>query len=875
MGERIKDYVTGRLVPLSAEEVARQQFEHILVDELGYPKENIAVEFPIQRGSSRRAESADIAVFRSAVHDQGNLYMLVEVEAPGRPFDAQLLSYVTATTAQLAVWFDGLDRRRSAGARHWYRDLARDPTTLVEIPALPSFGQTLEDIGRYRKSQLRPAFSLRGLFQKMHNRLYGEGPLKREDAIAQEVIKLLFCKLYDELHTPGDTCEFRATVSELQTPEGRRDVGSRVRGLFARLRTDPHYADMFSGEELQYDDYWISYVVSELQGVGLTHEETDTDAMGDAYEIFVGPQLKGESGQFFTPRAVVKLAVNLLQPSLARREQIVDPACGSGGFLIYALRSAADEARRHYQGRSQSWISERVREYANNFIAGIDAEPLLYKVAKSYMAIVGNGRTGIFREDALLPPAAWQPKTQSRVQLGRFHVLMTNPPFGTKIKVEVEDTLRQYDVAHVLSDGMPTSDLVRGGQDPAILFLERSWQLLASPHAGRSGGRMAIVLPRQILSGHDRAMVGLRNWILRHMKVLAVVDLPPETFQPYTGTITSVLFAERSSDPLRENYPMFMAVADHVGHDRRGQPLVARQPDGSPVYDTENRPVILDDLPSIAEAHARWIRGEEFARRSPSVFTTAVETVLAQARRRLDAWYYDPTKNEVVKRIWDLDGAMGGALSVRTIDQLVGDPADVFYPGRHRRNYCAPGPDAVPFLSGTNILQVRAFDVKWQPRAYRPVGPCLVQEGWILVTRSGSTGRVLYVGSDLAGFPVSDGVAVSEHVIRIIPDPSEVDPGYLFAFLASESIGKVLLAQGIYASVVRHITPDHIKQIPVPLPPPEVQKAIGERVRMAEGFRAQANSTVSTLRRGIEESVLQGGFDIEHLGNAMQEQRDA
>lgn len=862
MPERIRDYVTSKLLPVTPEEVVRQQFEHMLIDELGYPKDHIAIEFPIQRGAKRRAEKADIAVFKSSLHDQKNLYMVVECEAPGRPYDDQVFSYVTATTAEFGVWFDGLDRRRSRGVHYLWRNMAKDPTKFVDIPAIPRFGEGLEEIGKYKKSQLQPARSLKGLFQKMHNRLYGEGPFKRDDTIAHEVIKLLFCKLYDELYTPGETCEFRATVTELETAAGRQKVGERVRSLFAKLKGDPRYQEMFTGEELQYDDYWISYVVSELQAFGLTHDETDTDAMGDAYEIFVGPQLKGESGQFFTPRAVVKLAVRMVRPSLVKGESIIDPACGSGGFLIYALRAVRDEAAAHFTGDSSQRLHDRVRDYANHFIAGLDTEPLLHKVAKSYMAIVGNGRSGIFREDSLVPATSWRPATQARIEFGAFDIVITNPPFGTKIKVEVEDTLRQYDLAHVLRNGRKTADLIRGGQDPAILFVERCRQLLRSSADEVNGGRMAIVLPRQILSGHDQAMVEIRKWILHHFRLLAVVDLPPEAFQPYTGTITSVLFAERVERPVEEDYPIFMATAQYVGHDRRGNPLVARNADGSPRYDAANNALIMDDTPSIAEAYERFVRFEDYASADPSIFRVMLSEIRKQPGLRLDAWYHDPSKNSVVKRIWDMDSGGVGEVTVKTLGQLVADPSHVFYPGRHKRNYCKPGADCVPFLSGTNILQIRPFNVKWQPRAYGPVQHHIVQKDWILVTRSGSVGRVLYVGDDIAGFPVDEGLAVSEHVIRVIPDRAEVDPAYLFAFLSSAD-GQVLLAQGTYASVVQHITPDHIRAIPVPLPSPAVQKAIGDKVRDAERLRSKANAAVRELQDAMEQAVTEGSFSQE------------
>ena len=850
MPDLIQDYITGKQVRAYPEELVRQELEQVLVDELGYPKERIAVEFPIQRGSrsGRRSESADIAVFRSNKHDQKNLYIIVEAEPPGHPLDNQLFSYVTATTAEFAVWSDGLIPKKSKGPRYWWRDLKKDPTTFVEIPALPRFGESLDEIGKYKKSQLSPVKNIRALFQKMHNRLYGEGPLKREDDIAQEVIKVLFCKLFDEL-SPGETCQFRATVTELDTLEGRTAIGNRVRSLFEQLKSDPSYSGMFEDETLRYDDYWISYIVSELQPFGLTHDQTDTDAMGDAYEVFVGPQLKGESGQFFTPRSIVRLAVDMTDPNIERREQVIDPACGSGGFLIHVLNSVRRQLREKFPDRSDNFVAGRFREYANNFIAGIDIEDLLFRVARSYMAVVGDGKAGIFREDSLASPTDWRETTKARIQLEQFDVLLTNPPFGTKIKIESSDILEQFDLACPLKEGERAGEPHRGGQDPAILFLERSLQLLKRPTGKKAGGRLAIDLPRQILSGHDRAMVEIRRWLLRRVRILAVVDMPPEAFQPYTGTITSVVFAERAEAPLSDDYTVFMAIANSVGHDRRGNPSFRRSADGLLEIDDDGRPIPLDDLPRVANAYREYSTNGFKPPKDRIGFCVNIQDILNEQGLRLDAWYYDPTKNDVVKKVWDLDGRQtkDGPIVVKTIGELVADPSDIFYPGRHKRNYCPPGPDAVPFLSGTNILQARPFDVKWQPRNYGPVSKHLVQKNTILVTRSGSTGRAPFVRGDIAGFPVKDGVAVSEHVIRIVPDQVEVDPGYLFAYLSSDSTGRVLLDKGIYASVVKHITPDHIRAIPVPLPPRSVQRRIGDKVRVADRRRSTAN-------RGLREA---------------------
>ncbi len=844
------DYITGKELRLTPEEKVRQELEHILVDALGYPKEHMDIEFKIQRGSNRNAESADIAIFRDAKHEQTNLLAIVETKAPGHKLDNQAFSYVTATTAELVMWFDGLERGKSRGGVYFYRDMVHAPTDFVEIPNFPGFGESLDSVGKYLKSELRPVTNLKGIFRQLHNRLYAEGPLKREDAIAQEVIKLLFCKLYDELYTTSSTCEFSATVKELQTKGGRTAVAKRIRGLFKQLQNDPAYGRLFVGERLLYPDDWIAYIVGEIQPFGLTHEESSTDAIGDAYEVFVGPQLKGESGQFFTPRSVVSLAVNMMSPSLADRESIIDPACGSGGFLSFALRHVRDEADTVFASQPASWRRNRVSEFASSFIHGMDADPLLYKVAKSYMAVVGNGRSGIFHADSL---GSLDEIGEERIQADSFDVVLTNPPFGTKIKIEAEETLTQFELAHALKDGKEFGGIVKGGQDPAILFIERCHQLLRSAGKERKGGRMAIVLPRQILSGQDRAVREIRHWILRHFRLLAVVDLPAEAFQPYTGTITSILFAEKDDNPP-DDYDVFMGVAEHVGHDRRGAPLMSRDERGMPIKDADGVALVLDDTPEITDSYKQFKSTGSVSDTAPGTFTVPVSDIFAQEGKRLDAWFYDPGKNDVVKRIWDVAASGDGYDEVLPLSDLVKERSDVFYPGRHKRNYCEPSPESIPFLSGTNILQGRAFGVKWQPREYKPVQAAIVKEGTILITRSGSVGRVVFVGPNLAGFDVGDGLAVSEHVIRVIADPEAVDPGYLYAFLASE-IGGTLLDQGTYASVVQHITPQHVLSLPIPLPDAATQKKIGDRVRRQAMMASEASSRFSAILGDIESSL--------------------
>jgi type I restriction enzyme M protein len=535
------DYATGKEIRATPEEQFRQQFEHILVDDLGYPKDHIAIEFPIQRGSKQNAERADIVVFNTKEHSQKNAYIVVEIKTPKGIFDKQGLSYITATTASYSAWFSGFEKN-STGPFFHYRDLKKDPTQFTEIPSLPRFGETQETIGKYKKEDLKPTKDLKLLFKRIHHKLYGSGPIKREENVAKEIIKILFCKILDEL-SPEETCEFRATPSEIDTTKGKDIIKSRIETLFGELLLDPDFGELFENEAIEYDSEWVTYIVAQLQGIGLLHEETNTDALGDAYEIFLPSTLKGESGQFFTPREVVRFAISIINPSFKDKEIILDTACGSGGFLTVAIEHLKKQINSIYERRgfNKDKLHLILKDHAGKFVHGMDIEPLLYRIAKSYMAIIGDGKSNIYNFDSLIPFDEYPKEFYSKIKPGTVDVITTNPPFGTKIDDVREYVLDQYDLGHKIINGKRTSELL-DGQDPDKLFLERDIQFLKEPSSGNEGGRMVIVLPKQNLSGTELASVELRKWLLNKVRITAIVDLPREAFQPHTGTKTSLVF---------------------------------------------------------------------------------------------------------------------------------------------------------------------------------------------------------------------------------------------------------------------------------------------------------------------------------------------
>ena len=844
MEGRVFDYATGKEVKSNPEEAYRQLFERILIDDLGYPKEHIGIEVTLQRGSSRNAEKVDIVVYNSNVHRQENMYMVIEIETPKKKYDLQAFSYATATTAPYAVWFAGYDKA-SEGPYYLYRDMSTDPTKFIPIPTLPRYGETQDTIGKYTKQDLKPAKALKLLFHRLHFRLYGSGPIKREENVAKEIIKLLFCKVIDEL-SPRDLCEFRATPSELASSKGKDTIKARIVKLYDALLSDPDLGSLFAGEPLEYDSEWIAYIVSELQGIGLLHSETNTDALGDAYEVLLPSTLKGESGQFFTPREVVRFAIDVIAPQYSKNETILDPACGSGGFLTIAIENLRNQIHTLYKNRgfSADRLNSLLKDYAGKYVFGCDIDPLLYRIAKSYMAIIGDGKSNIYNFDSLEPMDRFPPVFSSRIKPGTIDVITTNPPFGTKIDDTRDYVLEKYDLGYRIVNGEPTDELL-DGQDPDKLFLERDIHFLKEATAAKDGGRMVIVLPRQNLSGAEAASVELRRWLLKRMKILAVIDLPRETFQPYTGTKTSLVFLQKVHT-IPASYPIFMAVSESVGHDRRGNPLYRKDSNGQYVEDDAGAKVVWNDLPQIYEQWINYSTGNKVESSIPSCFVVEACDIINDPTSRIDAWYWDPNKNDFAKKLEEAIGEE--VLEIVKLGDLVAEHG-IFYPGRHKRNYVEKSDNSVPFYSSSQILQVRPFDLKYQPKNFKPAQKHYVHKDWILITRSGSTGRVVMVTDTIADS------MVSEHVIRVICDEQSIDPYYVYAYLSSERIGKILLEKGIYASVVDHITPDFVTSIPIARLKPEKEAAIANAMREAEKRRDEANA-VFIEQQDILEGIL-------------------
>jgi type I restriction enzyme M protein len=559
----IKDYISGQEIKATPEELdAVQVFSKQLIEDYGYPKENIQTRpqfrVKIRPSDIKKEYPVDITIFPNKNKIEDEAYIIVECKRKTRRDGiTQLHDYLRFSKAYLGVWFNGKERLFIRKVEE------KGKIKFEEIPNIPKFGQRVEDIGKFKRKDLKPTHNLKTTFKAIRNHLAANTVgATRDEVLAQQLINLIFCKLYDEKFTePNEIVTFRAGVSE--KPE---KVTERIMSLFDKVKI--RYKEVIGKtDSIDLDKNSISYVVGELQNYCLIGAERDVVA--DAFETFIGHALKGGQGQFFTPRNVIKMMVEMLDPT--ENDLIIDPACGSGGFLIESLRhmwKKLDKKGLKYKW-SEGELQEEKAEVALNSIRGIDKDYFLSKVAKAYMTIIGDGKSGIFCEDSLEDPANWSNKTNQKIGLNKFSVLLTNPPFGSKIPVKGRDKLKQYELGHKWKQDKKTKlwskGKIKDKEAPQILFIERCLQLL------KDKGRMAIVLPDGVYGNESLSYI--RNWLLNKARIVAIIDIPIEAFMPNTGTKTSIMVLEKMESTLPEDYPIFMAVAEFCGHNRRGKKI--------------------------------------------------------------------------------------------------------------------------------------------------------------------------------------------------------------------------------------------------------------------------------------------------------------
>lgn len=608
--DKIEVYCAKRQRWLRAkpEEVVRQMFLVWAQETLGYPLRRIDVEWPIQMGHDAEKERADIVIFTDdACTDP---YIVFELKKPdAKDGLEQLRSYLRWTGSFFGCW--------SNGSEHSYQlkeedsETRKGPYKFRDIGRLPKLGQDLDDILQPLSfAELKPISDMRSLIERLEHDALANAGVNAFD----ELFKLFFAKLHDEFRPrrkDKDAVDFRV-------PTGDPDVVyKRFNDLFQAAKKRPHWDQIFDeGEVLKLRGDALRLCASALEPYSLAH--TDLDAVDAAFEYLINPEQKGQKGQYFTPRPVVKMAVKMLNPQDG--EKLIDPACGSCGFLIHTIKLVQNK---------YGWGTDRLYRYANENLYAVDFDERLKKVAKTMMIIAGDGKANVFGVSSL-DVREWQ-NSEARARIGEFakdirdgdfDLVLTNPPFAGKITGRTQ--LAAFDLYELAAQGaLAAEDEDETNEDEAtklrkrkkvsgmkrdILFVERCLDLL------KPGGRLAIVLPQGNLNNIGTR--ALRSYIANRARLLAVVGLHVNTFKPFTGTKTSVVFLQKwggEAGPFQQSYPVFLATSQRSGKDNSGDYVFRTDEkgnlideNGTPVTESNRPAAINHDLDGIADAFLKW-----------------------------------------------------------------------------------------------------------------------------------------------------------------------------------------------------------------------------------------------------------------------------
>jgi type I restriction enzyme M protein len=583
------------------EEIIRQLWLAKLIRDYRYPIERIDVEVDIYFGREIHKKAADIIVYQK---DKETPYILFELKKPKIEEGLeQLKSYLESKGSPMGVWSNGLEKVIL------YRSYPKE--YIKGLRDIPRIDQTPEDVieERLTLEKLNSNYDLKERIKILEELVLANAGVD----VFNEVFKLIYAKLYDETEAKA-RLDHEVYFHRSKDPKITYDTINRLfkestekwPGIFQRY------------ENIELLPEHLDICLSKLEDIKLL--DSNLEIIDTAFEYLLPEVAKGKKGQYFTPRHVIDMAVKMLNPH--QDEYVVDPAAGSGGFLIHAMHWVWN-----HDLKDASY--EKKIEYAQRYLYGIDFDDKPVKISRALMLIAGDGRSHIFKLNSL-NPKEWQgsdaEKEKARAELRplllktgdytkdreneenfkyfNFNILLTNPPFAGEIRETA--LLKNYELA--MKNGKVPQKAERD-----LLFIERALQLI------KPGGRMAIVLPQGKLNNTNTEYV--RKWLIDKARILAVVGLHVNTFKPHTGTKTSVLFLQKwnnnpelgSLNPYQEDYPIFMAVSKKPGKDNSGEYVYKKDEKGNYILDEKGRRILDHDLDEIAEAFIKFAKEQGFS----------------------------------------------------------------------------------------------------------------------------------------------------------------------------------------------------------------------------------------------------------------------
>ena len=642
-----KTYITclkrNKDIQVKPEEIVRQLMLDKLMYDYQYPVELLDVEYSVSFG--REKKFADIVILNKA--DKTSVYCVLEIKkATAKDWKDQLKSYTNATWAPLAVRTNGVEI-------NYYERL--NPNYFEPLSDIPRVDETIDDVKNERFTYLEFMLkdklqeerkSLKSVIQDLEDEVLSNAGVD----VFEEVFKLIFIKLYDEMESSEDRMYIEKNLKALKKKEHLSDKewllkieNEDFRKLEFRSRGDAYHTKEVINQLFKHaknkrpwifeaweplritDENHLQICVASLQNIKLFN--SNLQVIDEAFEYLVNKSAKGEKGQFFTPRNVIDMCAYMLNPQ--PHEYMIDTACGSCGFTVHTLfnvwNKLVNQWKANFHNFSNQNLTHEQKEFVNH-VFGIDFDEKSVRVARTLNMIAGDGKTNVLhlntldytRREEKLKDWSWMKtygewyyrlldhaKNRKIPKEFTFDIVMANPPFAWDIKDS--RLLAEYSVSFN-EKGKKENKVSRD-----VLFVERNLDFL------KPWGRMAIVLPQGRFNNSSDEKV--RKYIMERARLLAVVWLDNNTFKPHTWTKTSVLFVQKRDEdknsptynPKLDDYEIFMAVSECSGKDNSGEEIYEKDENGERKLDEHGHLVQKHDLKDIAEAFEKWAKEQNLS----------------------------------------------------------------------------------------------------------------------------------------------------------------------------------------------------------------------------------------------------------------------
>lgn len=709
------------------EEQVRASYFVELIEKYQYDVRRINIEIIVPRRTP--SDLADIVVYED--YDQKKPYIIIECKKDGvsdAEFE-QAIEQAFGNANSLRGPFNGVvagNTRRFFDVKNFPQN-ERDANIIADIPI--NYGKVQEF--RFKKGDpnwdIKPVNKedLIRILEKCNNTLWDGGKMAPIDAF-DELSKIIFVKIRDEqlARKKGDPYDF-----QIKTHETAFSVHKRINQLYEDAKAiDP---EVFT-DNIQSPPVKLLTVVNHLQSINLS--KTDLDTKGVAFERFMEDFFKGKQGQYFTPREIVSFILNICE--ISNQSKVLDPACGSGGFLLHALDHIRTKAEDFYDvGTAEHF--KYWHDFAKDNLFGIEVNERIARVAKMNMIIHDDGHTNVICIDALEDFAKIQ-KINQKFLPNSFDLIITNPPFGASIKKEENPYLVSY------AFGKNAQGQARSSQKTEILFIERCWQFLKE-----GSGQLAIILPDGILT--NTTLKYVRTFLTEKFELEAIFSLPQVTFLHYGAGLKSsiLLLRKRKKSERATDNNIFCSIINKVGYDGTGRK------DKSELFDVEKK-------------FKAFKKGKLFYEHN-----LFVKKLSLLNNNRLDAYYYSPLFEDILKEIAKSKHPLKRLDKVCTNIYNGSTPAKDDY----SENIADPKIVKVATLKKGKVNLALVENVK--PDA---ISQKKIEEGDILILSSAHQAEYLGKNPCIVEIPeelINEDISFVGELINIRADKTKINPYYL------------------------------------------------------------------------------------------------